>query len=47
MNHAVSMFDAFLTGILKIKNLQLNSNLTYDINNKINLKGINISLLWK
>ena len=44
INHAISMFDAFLTSINKMKKIDVNSNIEYD--GKFNPKGITLHLKW-
>ena len=41
VNHAVSMFDAFLTSINRTKKVNIESNMKYGYNN-----GIEINLKW-
>ena len=44
LNHAVSMFDAFLTSVYKKKKIDVNSTMKYDQNFKPT--GINLFLRW-
>ena len=41
VNHAVSMFDAFLTSINRTKKVSIDSNMKYGYDN-----GIEINLKW-
>ena len=44
INHAVSMFDAFLSSVYRMKNFSVNSNMKYDRN--LNVNGIEMSVSW-
>ena len=44
VNHAVSMFDAFLTSVNRMKKIDVNSRLKYD--EDFNLNGIEMSITW-
>ena len=44
INHAVSMFDAFLTSVNRMKKNDVNSRLKYDEN--FNISGIELSINW-
>ena len=44
LNHAISIFDIFITSIYKNKKFSVNSNINYDEN--FNPRGINLSLQW-
>ena len=44
INHAVSMFDAFLTSVNRMKKIDVNSRLKYGDN--FNIRGIELSINW-
>jgi len=44
INHAVSMFDAFLTSVNRMKKYSVNSSYKYDRN--LNLNGLELSVTW-
>jgi len=46
LNHAASMFDAFFSGIIKTKNIQLHSNVNYDSNLRPTIQGLSLNIIW-
>ena len=44
LNHAVSMFDALLSSVYRMKNFSVNSNMIYDRN--FNINGLEVVVKW-